>query len=135
MQVTLAGIVQVKAVEYDTTDQIREDPHGTLLAQNTIGVLHDHFLTYYLDLDVDGEANSFVKANLVTKRTAENTSPRKELSDRREGDGQDRIRCQDPSGVGPLGAAGGEPGEEDQNGERCVVPAGFVVHGWTAPDG
>lgn len=77
MQVTLAGIVQVKAVEYDTTDQIREDPHGTLLAQNTIGVLHDHFLTYYLDLDVDGEANSFVKANLVTKRTAENTSPRK----------------------------------------------------------
>ena len=62
---------------YTHTDQIREDAYGTLLTDYTLGVYHDHFLTYYLDLDVDGEANSFVKNNLVTKRVTDHSSPRK----------------------------------------------------------
>ena len=45
--------------------------------KNTIGTYHDHFFTYHLDLDIDGEANSFVKSNLVTKRVTNNITPRK----------------------------------------------------------
>lgn len=70
-------MLEVKGVTYTYTDQITEDAHGTLLANNTIAVYHDHFLTYYLDLDVDGEANSFVKNNLETIRTTNQSSPRK----------------------------------------------------------
>lgn len=68
-QVGLTGILEVKGVTYTHKDEIKEEIYGTIIAENSIGVHHDHFLTYHLDLDVDGEANSFVKSNLVTKRT------------------------------------------------------------------
>lgn len=76
-QVGLSGLLEVKGAPYTNTGQIKGDAYGTLLADYTIGVYHDHFLTYYLDLDVDGEANSFVKNNLVTKRVTDHSSPRK----------------------------------------------------------
>ncbi|KAF9599366.1 hypothetical protein IFM89_036852, partial [Coptis chinensis] len=75
--VGLTGVLEVKAAPYTHTDQIKEDPYATLLADYTLGPYHDHFLTYHLDLDVDGDENSFVKDKLVTKRVTDHSSLRK----------------------------------------------------------
>ena len=75
----LTGVLEVKPVEYTHTSEIKEDDiHGTIVADNTIGVNHDHFVTFRLDLDIDGSPNSFVRNELVTKRTAKSVNtPRK----------------------------------------------------------
>ncbi|GMN46671.1 hypothetical protein TIFTF001_015842 [Ficus carica] len=75
--VGLTGVLATKGSAYTHVDQIKEDVYGAFLAENTVAIHHDHFLNYYLDLDVDGEANSFVKTNLVTKRVTDHSSPRK----------------------------------------------------------
>ncbi|GMN46670.1 hypothetical protein TIFTF001_015843 [Ficus carica] len=75
--VGLTGVLSSKAVKYTHTDQIKEDVYGTLVAENTVATHHDHYLNYYLDLDVDGEANSFVRTNLVSKRVTNHNTPRK----------------------------------------------------------
>jgi primary-amine oxidase len=67
----------VRGSKYTHKDQIEEEVYGTLLAQNTIGVNHEHFLIYHLDLDVDGDANSFSKSNLQTTQVPDHNSPRK----------------------------------------------------------
>ncbi|KAL2469908.1 Copper amine oxidase family protein [Abeliophyllum distichum] len=68
VNVGLTGLLEVKGSIYTHKDQIQEEVYGTIVAANTIGVHHDHFLVFHLDLDVDGDANSFIKKNLQTKR-------------------------------------------------------------------
>ena len=79
MQVGLSGILLVKGTTYENMDQVPEKEYlyGTLLSENLIGVIHDHFITYYLDMDVDGSDNSFGKVNLKRQETAPGESPRK----------------------------------------------------------
>ncbi|KAK8955304.1 hypothetical protein KSP40_PGU020984 [Platanthera guangdongensis] len=74
----LTGVLAIKATTHNHTDQINTDEHGELVAPNSIAVYHDHFVTFHLDLDVAGPANSFVKANLkIVHTNSGNPTPRK----------------------------------------------------------
>ena len=77
LQVSLTGILEVRAAPFTHVDQIINDEHGTLITENTIGVYHDHFITSYLDLDIDGSNNSFIKSKLKTVRVTDGETPRK----------------------------------------------------------
>ena len=68
-------MLEVRGTKYTHKSQIKEEVYGTLLSENTIGSNHDHFITYHLDLDVDGVANTFVKSKLQTIRVT--GSPRR----------------------------------------------------------
>ncbi|XP_021665708.2 primary amine oxidase [Hevea brasiliensis] len=75
--VGLTGLLEVRGSIYTHKDQIEEEVFGTLLAENTMGAHHDHFLTYYLDVDVDGYANSFVKSRMQMTPVTDDKLPRK----------------------------------------------------------
>lgn len=79
IKVGLSGILMVKGTPYVNMNQVpgQEYLYGTLLSENVIGVIHDHYLTFYLDMDVDGSDNSFVKVNLEKQMTANGESPRR----------------------------------------------------------
>lgn len=74
---SLTGILAVKGSPYTHIDQIAKDEHGTLVAPNTIAVFHDHFITYYLDLDIDGQSNSFIKKRIRMVKVANGKTPHK----------------------------------------------------------
>nr|CAB3504771.1 unnamed protein product [Digitaria exilis] len=63
--VSLTGLLEVKGTSYTHADEITADAHGTLVSENTLAIYHDHYVTYHLDLDIDGTNNSFVK-NVIT---------------------------------------------------------------------
>ncbi|KAK9198484.1 hypothetical protein WN944_013669 [Citrus x changshan-huyou] len=50
---------------------------GPLVCENVIGVVHDHFITLHLDMDIDGANNSFVEVHLEKQETCPGESPRK----------------------------------------------------------
>ncbi|CAN6471921.1 unnamed protein product [Victoria cruziana] len=81
IKVGLSGILMVKGTEYTNLDQAHlakkeEHLYGTLLSENLIGVIHDHYVTFYLDMDVDGPDNSFLKVKMVRQDTGPGESPR-----------------------------------------------------------
>ncbi|KAI4351618.1 hypothetical protein L6164_005962 [Bauhinia variegata] len=78
-KVGLSGILMVKGSKYENMNQVpnKEYLYGTLLSENVIGVIHDHYITYYLDMDIDGSENSFVKVDIKKQETSAGESPRK----------------------------------------------------------
>jgi primary-amine oxidase len=60
------GIDEVKGVasKNSATRHGTDGDYGTFIADNLIGVNHDHFFCFKLDLDVDGTSNSFETVRL-----------------------------------------------------------------------
>ncbi|XP_058739559.1 primary amine oxidase 1-like [Vicia villosa] len=75
--VALTGVLEMKAVPYTHKSQIKEKVFGTLVTENTIANYHDHLITYYLDLDIDDNANSFINAKLQKVKANGFGTPRK----------------------------------------------------------
>ncbi|CAI0413833.1 unnamed protein product [Linum tenue] len=80
IKVGLSGILMVKGTSYVNKNEVPEDEnlYGTMLSENVIGVIHDHYVTFYLDMDVDGADNSFVNVHIKKEETSpEVNSPRR----------------------------------------------------------
>lgn len=98
-------MLMVKGTPYKNMNQVpkEEDMYGTLVSENVIGVIHDHFITFYLDMDIDDSDNSFVKVHLTKVDTSPGESPRKSyMSAKRqvvktEKDAQIKLKLYDPS--------------------------------------
>lgn len=105
IQVGLSGILMVKGTPYENVNQVfgQDSLYGTLLSENVIGVIHDHYITFRLDMDVDGSDNSFVKVNLQRQQNSPSESPRKSFLKatrtvaKTEKDAQVKLKLYDPS--------------------------------------
>ncbi len=75
------GSIEVKAVRSRTAAEDadgRDRRYGHFVAENTVGVNHDHYFCFRLDLDVDGVENSFIKEELKAEKVTGDT-PRKSV--------------------------------------------------------
>jgi len=77
------GIILTRAVKETAAtgtdgEMHGRDEYGTLVAKNTVGVNHDHFFSFRLDLDVDGQNNSF-QADRLVRRELSNNPARKSI--------------------------------------------------------
>ncbi|KAJ4846536.1 hypothetical protein Tsubulata_013537 [Turnera subulata] len=105
VKVSLSGMLMVKGTVHQNTDHIssQEKMTGPLVSENVIGVVHDHFITYHLDMDVDDTNNTFLKVNLVKEETLPGTSPRKSYlkvmreTAKTEKDAQIKLKLYEPS--------------------------------------
>jgi primary-amine oxidase len=95
----------VQGTPYTHMNQVHqnEEMYGTLLSDNIIGVVHDHYINFRLDMDVDGTNNSFVRVEMARQDTTPGESPRKSyLKATRhvaitEKDAQVRLKLYDPA--------------------------------------
>jgi primary-amine oxidase len=81
VRVGATGIDSVKGVKARTLNDATaadDTAYGTLVAPNLVAINHDHYINFRLDLDVDGQNNSFIEDKLLPQRLpAEN--PRRSL--------------------------------------------------------
>ena len=69
------GIIATKGVAtrnmHDPT-AAADTHYGTLVSPNLVGVNHDHFMSFRVDLDIDGQDNRLVEDRFVTRRLTGN---------------------------------------------------------------
>ena len=80
IDVGATGIAAAKGVAATVAGGL---PYGSLVAPNIAAPYHDHFLSFRLDLDVDGSANYFISEKLV-RRTLPASSVRRSVWGRQE---------------------------------------------------
>ena len=71
IDVGVTGVDQVKRVRTRTmvdASAPRDTATGNLIAPNLVGVNHDHFLSFRLDVDIDGRPNTLVRQTLAMQR-------------------------------------------------------------------
>lgn len=61
----------VFAASLDDAGSAAETAYGTLIAPHRLGVNHDHFFSYRVDMDVDGTENNFLRQKLVAEAQPE----------------------------------------------------------------
>lgn len=73
------GIIETKAAKTKTSEHGMggsagtPDEFGRFVGESTIGVSHDHFFSYRLDMDVDGQNNTFMPERLKQRQLPEST--------------------------------------------------------------
>jgi primary-amine oxidase len=79
IDVGATGIDEVKGVAArnmaDLSSQ-QDTASGMLVAPNLVGINHDHFLSFRLDVDIDGSANTLLRQRLVPQPAAGDTGRR-----------------------------------------------------------
>jgi primary-amine oxidase len=75
------GSIDVKGARSRTAAEDtdgRDRRYGHFVAENTVGVNHDHYFCFRLDMDVDGVENSFLTEELKAQKVTSDT-PRKSV--------------------------------------------------------
>lgn len=123
----------IKGTPYSNLNDVpgQEDLYGTILSENVIGVIHDHFVTFYLDMDIDGSDNSFVKVDIKKEQTSPMESPRRSYLKairnvaKTEKEAQVKLKLYDPSEFHVI-----NPNKKTRVGNPVgykVVPAGTAA--------
>ena len=151
------GSVEVKAVRSRTASEDhdgKDGRYGHFLGENMVGVNHDHYFSFRLDLDVDGTQNSFVKEEMKTERLPTDSLRKsvwlvEQSVAKKEADAQLTMmmdhpalwRVINPNVIGPMGYPVGYEIAGGHNAVSLMVDddwpqqrAGFIRHNlWVTP--
>jgi primary-amine oxidase len=90
----------VRAASMRDPSAEQDTEYGNLVAPNLVGVNHDHFLSFRLDVDIDGPANTLVHEKLV-RQTLPGAAGRRSLWRVVE----ERVAAEGPLTAGEYGGA------------------------------
>ena len=140
---SLTGLLEVKGTPFTHADEITADAHGTLVSENTLAIYHDHYVTYHLDLNVDGTNNSFVKNVITTRRntgdpaTGGADTPRRSYWTVRREVAETEADGQVDVDAGPADLLFVNPGKKTRLGNEVgyrLIPAGATAASVLADD-